>query len=333
MQIHVVPVSWSEREADLRGIRHTVFVIEQNVPEELEWDEQDPPGEHFIALDSTGQILGCARLTTAGQIGRMAVLAEHRGRGIGAALLEAAVESAARKQLSEVFLHAQTHAEGFYRQAGFVREGAEYLEAGIEHINMRAILPLTYTQTAVAQTAASRPSRPASLPAGPDHKSPEQLTTPRSFVDEAGAIAALTDSLAEPARKLSLLSPDLDHHLFDIDSVAAAVSRFARSAPGCELRILIYSSRLVVARGHRLLELMRRLDSKISIRKVPSEYAKDERSFVVWDQQGYWLLPNADDYQGLATAADPVMATRLQERFDYLWERSRTDPDLRSLKL
>lgn len=333
MQIHVVPVRWQERESDLRRIRHQVFVIEQNVPEELEWDDQDPPGDHFLALDSAGQMLGCARLTTEGQIGRMAVLAEHRGRGIGTALLQTAIDTAVAKELREVFLHAQTHAEGFYRQAGFVREGSEYLEAGIEHISMRAVLPLTFTPSKPKSAAVTLASRPVSLPGGPERKEPQQLTTPRSFTDETGAIAALTDSLAEPARTLSLLSPELDHQLFDRDSVTDAVSRFARSAPGCELRILIYNSRLLVARGHRLLELMRRLDSKISIRKVPQEYAKDERSFVVWDQQGYWLLPNAADYQGLATGTDPVMAGRLQERFDYLWERSRTDPDLRSLKL
>lgn len=333
MEIHVVPVGWSEREADLRRIRHAVFVVEQNVPVELEWDAEDPPGTHFLALDSAGQQLGCARLTTGGQIGRMAVLAAHRGRGIGAALLEAALASAQEQGLKEVFLHAQTHAEGFYRSAGFVREGAEYLEADIEHISMRMVLPLTFSSPGPVPTAAHEPSRPPELPPGPLRSQPQQLVTPRSFRDEAGALAALDESLQEPLRNLCLLSPELDHQLFDQRSVADAVSRFARSAAGTQLRILVYSSRLIVARGHRLLDLSRRLDSKISIRKVPPEYAKDERSFVIWDQQGYWLLPNAADYQGLATANDAVMAGRLQERFDYLWERSQADPDLRTLKL
>lgn len=331
MAVHVVPVQWAERAADLRRIRHQVFVIEQQVPEELEWDAEDPPGTHFMALDSTGQVLGCARLTQAGQIGRMAVLAPLRGRGIGAALLSAALTEAREQHFEEVFLHAQTHAEGFYRKAGFLPEGEQYLEAGIEHIGMRMALPIAFEAQSEAAPANATPSRPEGLPPGPPATNVQ--VAPQSFDDERSALAALVECLEEPTRRLCVFSPELDSALFDQPDVAERMSRFVRASPRAKLRILIYSSRAIVSRGHRLLELSRRLDDKIELRRVPEEYAKDERSFAVWDLQGYWLLPNASDYQGLANGDDPVMAKRLQERFDYLWERSSTDPELRTLKL
>jgi hypothetical protein len=84
---------------------------------------------------------------------------------------------------------------------------------------------------------------------------------------------------------------------------------------------------------HKLLELARRLDSKIEIRRVPGELATDRASFVLADEQGYFLLPDHREYQAMANAFDPVQVERLAERFSYLWDRSEADPDLRVLRL
>ena len=93
------------------------------------------------------------------------------------------------------------------------------------------------------------------------------------------------------------------------------------------------SSNPVISRGHRLVDLARRLTSKIQIRLVPDQLATDLHTCVMWDDQGYWLMPDHREYDGLSNLYDPVQANRLSERFDYLWQKSQTDPELRTLRL
>jgi predicted GNAT family N-acyltransferase len=114
-----------------------VFVLEQRVPADLERDPLDPDCRHVLARDATGRPIGTGRLTPDGRIGRMAVLRERRGQGVGAALLEALLEVARARGLPEVHLHAQQHARGFYARHGFEVEGSPFEEAGIPHIGMR----------------------------------------------------------------------------------------------------------------------------------------------------------------------------------------------------
>lgn len=139
-EIRTRHVAWHTHAHALRHIREVVFIIEQKVPREEEWDDQDEGSQHFIAEDQDGHALGCARLLPTGQIGRMAVLREQRGSGIGRRLLEAALEEARTQGMREVFLHAQTHALEFYRKSGFVPYGDEFMEAGIPHREMMRTL-------------------------------------------------------------------------------------------------------------------------------------------------------------------------------------------------
>jgi predicted GNAT family N-acyltransferase len=122
------------RDCDaLRRIRHEVFVVEQRVPAELEWDGIDGDCRHALAEDGAGHAVGCARLLPDGHIGRMAVLRDWRGRGVGAALLRLLVAEARVAGHARVALNAQTHALAFYARQGFVACGEEFLEAGIAH--------------------------------------------------------------------------------------------------------------------------------------------------------------------------------------------------------
>lgn len=127
----------------LRLVRETVFVTEQQVPLELEWDAIDPDCWHVLALDGQGNAIGTGRLTPQHTIGRMAVLPAWRGRGVGDALLQRLIGLAIAMNWPEVSLHAQLSAIGFYRKHGFSPYGPEYLEAGIRHQSMR--LDLTST--------------------------------------------------------------------------------------------------------------------------------------------------------------------------------------------
>ena len=129
-------LAWEKALPLARPVREEVFVAEQKVPLELEWDEWDERSDHAVARDASGRAIGTARLLPDGRIGRMAVLREWRRRGVGAALMEALLQKAREQSMSRVTLHAQTHAAGFYRRFGFSERGGEFWEAGIPHVEM-----------------------------------------------------------------------------------------------------------------------------------------------------------------------------------------------------
>jgi predicted GNAT family N-acyltransferase len=127
---------WERARAHAAPIRFSVFVEEQGVPPEIELDELDERCVHAVAFHEAVAV-GTARLLPDGHIGRMAVLKEWRGRGIGSLLLGGVFELPRARGERAVMLSAQAHALAFYRAHGFVEEGAEYLEAGIRHQAMR----------------------------------------------------------------------------------------------------------------------------------------------------------------------------------------------------
>ena len=141
----VKPVYWTASEKVLRAIRTTVFVEEQKVPVDLEWDGLDEHAYHVIAFAADGTPIGTGRLLQDAHIGRMAVLKEWRGRGVGSALLDMLLVVANKMGYGEVKLNAQTRVINFYLRKGFAAEGEEFMEAGIPHIAM--------TRTSADQTS------------------------------------------------------------------------------------------------------------------------------------------------------------------------------------
>src|SRR5262249_28364693 len=122
---------WQEALPLARPVRERVFIDEQSVPRELEWDAWDEASDHAVALDKDGNPIGTARLLPDGRIGRMAVLREWRGKRVGAALLAAMLERARERAIPRALLHAQIQAAGFYRRVGFSERGGGVLEAGV----------------------------------------------------------------------------------------------------------------------------------------------------------------------------------------------------------
>jgi len=131
---------WSRDQSKLKAIRFEVFCVEQRVPEELEWDGIDGECLHAIAEDGAGRPVGCGRLLPDGHIGRMAVLAAWRGKGVGSALLDHVVALARARGDAKAMLNAQTHALPFYERHGFVAVGEPFDEAGIPHRAMERVL-------------------------------------------------------------------------------------------------------------------------------------------------------------------------------------------------
>jgi len=129
--------SWDQDAALLKTVREEVFIKEQQVPIELEWDDEDKSCLHLLAIDHAEQPIGCARLLDSGQIGRMAVLPSWRGNGVGSALLAELIQTAQAERYPPLFLHAQVHVVAFYQKHGFQCIGEQFMEAGIPHITMQ----------------------------------------------------------------------------------------------------------------------------------------------------------------------------------------------------
>ncbi len=141
--LEIVLLPWERVSEHAYLIRKQVFIAEQGVPEELELDELDPSALHALAYQD-GQCVGTGRLVDLGngqaQIGRMAVLPNFRGQGIGREILERLLLAATAEGVSSLILHAQLTAMPFYEKLGFVGQGSLYEEAGIPHRNMMLIL-------------------------------------------------------------------------------------------------------------------------------------------------------------------------------------------------
>jgi len=126
---------WRTDNAALRRIREQVFIAEQGVSPELEWDGEDSESIHFLALDGDWPI-GTARLSADGHISRVCVLKDWRGLGVGEKILQALIAEAERRGLKQQRLCAQVQAAPFYQKQGFVIESSEFLDAGIAHVDM-----------------------------------------------------------------------------------------------------------------------------------------------------------------------------------------------------
>lgn len=131
----------------LHALRHEVFVVGQGVPAEIEVDGQDATAVHVVAV-LDGRVVGTGRLLdgdgdgTSSSVGRMAVADDVRGRGVGAAVLRRLEQAAAERGRSEVVLHAQLSAQRFYERAGYVATSGTYVQAGLDHLDMRKPLPV-----------------------------------------------------------------------------------------------------------------------------------------------------------------------------------------------
>jgi len=125
--------TWSEAAKALRRVRYAVFVVEQGVPEVLEWDASDESAVHALAENASDRPIGCARLLNDGHIGRVAVVRDWRRQGVGRALMQRLIGVARERGDPVVIVNAQVAAMPFYAGDGFAATGAQFEEAGIDH--------------------------------------------------------------------------------------------------------------------------------------------------------------------------------------------------------
>lgn len=319
-------VDYAAAAADLHAVRHAVFVLEQDVPAGLERDSADPHCLHVLARDADGTPIGAARLVPpfvavngcvgaqpgstqdAGphgsteplpRVGRMAVLAPWRSRGVGEAML-AALETLARERGWPVLaLHAQASAIRFYARLGYLPDGPRFREAGIEHQAMHRKLG----GTVAIDTR------------------------------EAG-IAVVTALAHQTRRRLRIYSRALDPGLFDAPDALDALRRLAVRGGGMEVHILLHDADTPQREHAPLIALAQRLSSVFQMRQVddPVDHAYPS-AFVASDTGGYYFRALGHRFDGEADLHAAGRARQLCIAFDQTWERSRPCSELRALGL
>ncbi len=317
LRFTVEPADWNVDRDALRHVRDRVFVQEQQVPVEEEWDDLDPQCRHVLARDMDGAAIGTGRLTPERKIGRMAVLADWRGQGVGAAMLLQLLDRARELGWRSVSLHAQISAIEFYSRHGFLAYGDEFVEAGIRHRVMQ--LQLT-PRTAPPDARGTPPSRP------------EARVLHSTDLD---SLVAANLAIIQGARQtVCLASPDLDPAVLDTDAVLEAMRAVASRGRGGEIRLLVHDAAQLLVTGHRLIELVQRLPSRCSVRVIsdPHDRASDQ-ALVLNDNGGYLVRPHADALVARGSTCDPLEHARLRPQFERMWQRARLAHELRALDI
>lgn len=292
-------VEFQKALAELRAVRDEVFVSEQNVPIALEHDALDPVSTHVIARLPDGTPIGTGRLTPEQHIGRMAVLAPWRSRGVGDALLLALVEQARSRGWRDVHLNAQVLALGFYERHGFQPEGERFMEAGIEHQSMR-----------------------------------RRLDGPIKIGRMHDAVEMVSNIITGASRTLWIRSFTLDPGLLDASDVMQALRTFATSGRGNEVRILLHDAASPQTNQAPLLALAQRLPSVFLFRElVDPEDRIDPSAWIASDAGGYYLRSLGKRIEGEAELHAPARCRQLRASHNQAWERARPVSEYRALGL
>ena len=279
----------------LHGVRHAVFVVEQNVPAELEIDALDPLSDHALALDVGGKAIGAGRLTPDRRIGRMAVLADWRGKGVGEALLQALIERARQHGWPEISLHAQLPAREFYARNGFLPEGVRFEEAGLQHQTMR-----------------------------------RRLDGAMRIHDPEQALCA-TIAVIHGARRRLRWQLRGNDSLLAQPPVLAALRRFATARHDKQVQLLLHEADLV-ALPTAFTALAQRLPSVFQIREpVDPADCQIASAGLSNDAGDCYFRPIGARSEGELSLAAPARSRTQEELFQRIWERSRDCNGLRVL--
>lgn len=302
--LRIVDASYPADLEKLRAVREPVFVVEQKCPIEEEWDALDATSLHVLALNERDEPVATGRLTPDHKIGRMAVLADYRGSGVGALIMERLIELARARSDGELSLSAQVHAIPFYERFGFIADGPEYLDANIPHRMMHRPLP-------------------AASPTGVI-----------SFDRGLAARACIIDLLRAARHRIGITSAALDPSLLDHDAVAALVKRVAMSGRGARVQIIVEDIGPALHAGHRLVDLAQRLSSLIEIRRANHRDDPEFGPAIVLTDAGGWLRrPDPHRFDGEAHLADRPRAQEMWRAFERSWERAQPETSIRALKL
>lgn len=314
--ITVEETSWQSSGTILSSIRREVFIEEQQVPESEEWDGRDEHAIHWVAWGSGDVPMATARLVD-NKIGRMAVRAAYRSRGVGSTVLRTIIRYAIDNGISVLRLDAQTRARTFYEDNGFSVSGGEFIDAGIPHVPMEMDLDRFIHR----RVQPSPPDISAEL------RQRVELNSAPEFADSARQLAGYAQ------REIRILSAHLDPAIYDDAGFCKAVQDLAVAHPTSRIYILVRDTLWLGKNHHRLVALWRKLQSHIELRRLTEEVDTPHTEFMTGDEAAVLYIVNPAHYKGHLCLHSPVEARRLNADFDLLWGFSEPDPQIRQLHI
>jgi len=304
-RIKVVNTTWEQDRVSLKEIRETVFVHEQGVSKDLEWDNKDTQAEHFIAYYD-GDVVGCARLTDNKKVGRMAVLPAFRNHGVGRELLDHINRHASQRRYTRLELSAQCHAYEFYRRSGYEASSLPYEDANIPHIDMeRRVFSHDDQDGSKYQIGFD-----------PKIYHGTSLLEAKGFLDIC---------LSQSRRTLVLCIKDITHPIFTHENLLDQIKRLAKENKHFKTYILLGSYHPTF-NDHALFKLADKLPSFIEIKTtqeaIPCQWIIDSTA---------WF-----DFEGADSRicySDRGKIKNFMERFNKWWNHSKHIQDARRLSI
>lgn len=297
--INIRRVSWADQQQALQQIRQKVFVEEQAVAENLEWDEFDASYQHLLAATGSDpvEVAGCCRISPQGKIGRVAVLPQYRGLNLGAELMAEALNYCKELDLNPS-LDAQIQATDFYRNLGFIATGQPFDDADIPHIHMvMGSMPDDLTQQ-------------------------DKVIRTESQIQNSGYWRLFNQNIS---RQLDICCEDLTHPLLNDTEFTQSLSKFLRSNRHAHLRLLMGRAIPQIS-DHPLIKLHQRLSSKISIKVLDD----DCPNLMLCDKTRWF---KTEGHQSVLNFNDRAGTKQKQDDFECLWRQGKTSIETRRLHL
>jgi predicted GNAT family N-acyltransferase len=307
--MEVSTVEWDSAQSNLRLIRQKVFIEEQQVPEDLEWDSQDKQAIHFLGKEGNRPV-ACARLVGDEYLGRVAVLKEYRSHGWGGRLIRAAEQYLLARHKGRLSLNAQANSYPFYFKNGYRPDEEMHWDANIPHLKMTKVL--------------NRPN-PASntFMLGEDKES--------HYSNQPAASATWFQiGSSQSRRELNIQITDLAHPVFNNTNCVANIAKFIRESHQRKVRILI-SQEIPGLSEHPLLQLQQRMSSRLLIRWAPMQSdAESYGNHILFDLAGHMRFDYKTAY---CCFNNRLSVSRHKASFEKYWENSKELVEGRNLRI
>lgn len=297
--MEISTVTWDDAQSSLRLIRQKVFIEEQQVPEELEWDGDDKTATHILGKEGNRPV-ACARILKSGKLGRLAVLKDYRHHGWGGRILRAAEHHLKEQRKNKLYLNAQASSYDFYFQNGYRPSEEMFWDANIPHIRMQKILnrPDPTSKTYILGSDEE------------NHYSEQPAASPVWFMIGS----------SQCRREINIQISDLAHPLFNNASCVSSLGAFIRSSRQTKVRVLI-NKEIPGLSEHPLLQLQQRMSSRFNIRIVHMPTNKEGYgNQILFDLAGYLRF----DYQTIfCNFSNRLSVSRHRAHFERYWASSK----------
>ena len=299
--------SWNKLGKLIRVVRQSVLVGELDLPDSFVKDDIDLGAMHWVAEDASGQIIGGVRMTADGDISRLAVLPEHRHKGIGHTLIELAVSKARSHGMNDVRAEALIELASLYTDGGFLPEAGAHDAFGHGHMTFTQTLD-DEEQDVTIRGLVGNELEDAVYRLGEENK----CVLLRREEDFRNIILEMCQQATHSIR---ILSPLLDHKFFNNPDLKQVFSALARRNKFTFIEILLYDSHRMVKNSHAILEISRKPPSSIRFKIVHPELRQQNDEFVIVDGTGLVHRLDHESYEGYANFREVTEANRLTRQF------------------